>query len=441
MEKIKELIDELYDEILDPDLDVLGYKDWCYDFAAFLKGRNFSEQEIEDIIRTMLDERNLYNVDNIEYFEGNGGTIVEDDWSPENRKSFFEYLESISSETTRQYVLDGIEFAKKDLHINNNFIDAFIKYIVITNFKDLSVESRIPELKAGTVEYASLFCKLGEFVLADLEVYKTEDFIGNKNIRFDDVSTRINLRSMKLGALLFRKLQGDVAHYFPGYNLYANTVDKENNSARRFYKSIGAEVIEVESEEVEDMEHEYYPYFCEYDADCYCIALFPADRLRELSEIPVEPPTLEYYTNLQAKQSTAIAIREYINGIMQMQKQYQAEGKEIPIFLKMPEQIEVSPSNLEYLFVNDVIRYKKIDGELRIIWKRTEKYPELELRMKQNDKGKYALTYIKGRMMEGEDVFIWDSKEKEGKKGILVISRDDDALEDLVPMDNCDDER
>ena len=91
-----------------------------------------------------------------------------------------------------------------------------------------------------------------------------------------------------------------------------------------------------------------------------------------------------------------------------MQKQYQAEGKEIPIFLKMPEQIEVSPSNLEYLFVNDVIRYKKIDGELRIIWKRTEKYPELELRMKQNDKGKYALTYIKGRMMEGEDVFIWD---------------------------------
>ena len=435
MKKMKDLIDELWDKFLDSDFDMLEYKKWCYDFAEFLKRRDFSEKEIEDIIRTMMDERNLYNIDNIEDLDGNSGSIIEDDWSPQNMEKFFEYLESISSETTRQYVLDGIEFAKKDLHFNNNFIDAFIKYIVITNFKELRVESHIPELKAGTVKSAKLFCKLGEFVLADLEVQN----IGNTDIQFDSVSTRINLRSIKIGELLFRKLQQDVVRYFPGYNLYANTVNNENEGARRFYKSMGAEVIDVEEVDLDNEDDKYSRYFPTYDENC--MAFFPADRLQELSEIPVEPPTLKYYTNLQAKQSIAIAIREYINGIMKMQKQYKDDGKEIPVSLKMPEQIEVSPRNLEYLFENDIIKYKITEGELRIIWEKTEKYPELELRMKQNDKGKYVLTYVQGRMMEGEEIFIWDSKEKEGKKGILVISREDDALEDLVPMDKIDDER
>ena len=411
MKKIRELIDEFWDD----DSDRLGYKDWCYDFVVFLKRMDFSDEEIEDIIRIIMDKRNLYNVDKIEKFRENcwcPNSKV--DWNSENRQGFFEYLESISSKITRQYVLDGIEFAKRDLHINSNFIDAFIKYIVTTNFRDVYVESNILELKSGMTDWGSFFCKLGEFVLADLEVD-----IFFRDIRFDGLSTRSNLRSIKLGALLFRKVQRDVAHYFPGYDLYADNVKKENRGARRFYESMGAEVIEGKS-------------------GIYCTVLFPADRLQELSEIPVESPTLEYYTNLQIKQSIAIEIREYINRIMQMQKQYQAEGKGIPVSLRMPKQIEISPRNLEYLLENGIIVYEETEREVSFIFEKTEEYPELELRMKQNDKEKYVLTYIKGRMKEGEDVFIWDSKEKEGKKGILVISRDDDGLEDLVPMDDHD---
>lgn len=416
MKEIRKLIDERYNDFFGEDNDDPVYKAWFYDFAEFLKRSTLSDKQIEETIKVMMDDRTLNNMDDMDMSDENFFELKKE-------KDFFQYLESIFAKITPQYVLDGIEFAKQNLQVNSNFIDSFIKYIVITNFQDIHVDSDIPKLKEKS-KGGRVLCRLGEFVLADLMVREKKDNKGEKNIQFDDVSTRMNLRNTKIGALLFRRLQRDVAHYFPGYNLYADTVYQENYGGIRFYKSMGAQILNIEDDG--------------YNSDYYYIALFPADELQELSEIPVEPPQLEYYTNLQTEKSTVRAMRKYMNRIIQMQKQYIDAGKEIPINLRIPDQIELSPRNLDYLLENEIVDFigeGETKEEMQFFWKKTEEYPELELRIKRNDKGKCVLTYIRESSMEGKENFVWDSQEKEGKKGILIVSREDDMLDEIIDMD------
>mgnify|MGYP003303286481 CR=1 FL=1 len=428
MEEIKRLIDKRYNEFDSEDYYDPVYKAWFYNFAEFFKRSNLSDEQIKEAIKVMMDNRSLDNMDDADMLDENFSLLIDEE-------NFFKYLESIYSRITPQYVLDGIEFAKQNLQFNSNFIDSFIKYIVTTNFQDVHVDSDIPKLKKGEKRFGQVSCNLGEFPLADLIVRENEDSKGRKNIQFDGVSTRRNLRNTKIGALLFRKLQGDVAQYFPGYDLYANTVDQENYGGIRFYKSMGAKILNTEDDEYDaddyydDPDNDYYYYY---------IALFPAAKLQELSEIPVEPPQLEYYTNLQTEKSAARELREYMNKIIQMQKQHIDAGKDIPVNLRIPEQIELSPRNLDYLLESETVDFigeGKTEEEMQFFWKKTEEYPELELRIKRNNKGKYVLTYIRERSMDGKEDFIWDSQEKEGKKGILIVSREDDALNEIIDID------
>ena len=37
--------------------------------------------------------------------------------------------------------------------------------------------------------------------------------------------------------------------------------------------------------------------------------------------------------------------------------------------------------------------------------------------------------------MDGKEEFVWDSEDKEGKKGILIVSRKDEKLDKLIDMD------
>ena len=417
MEEIKRLIDKIYNDYFGEDNDDPVYKSWFYDFAEFLKSSHLSDEQIKEIIKLMMDDRTLNNMND---FDMSG----ENFWELKKEKDFFKYLESISLRITPQYVLDGIKFAKQNLQINSNFIDAFIKYIIITNFQDIQVDSDIPKMRNLDLQEGHVTCKLGEFVLADLDVEEKSDEQGKKDIIFDGVSTRMNLRSIKIGALLFRKLQEDVAHYFPGYNLYANRVNKENGGAIRFYQSMGAQILNIEDSG--------------YNSNYYYVALFPANELQQLSETPVEPPQLEYYTNLQAEKSAAREIREYMNRTIQMQKQYIDEGKDIPVDIRIPQQIELSPRNLDYLLENEVVDFigeGETEEDIQFFWKKTKEYPELELRIKRNNKGKYVLTYIRERSMDEKEDFIWDGQEKEGKQGILIVSREDDALDEIIDMD------
>ena len=418
MEEIRRLIDERYKTFFGKDNMEEVDKNWFYDFAEFLKRSNISDEQIKEIIEVMMDDRSLDNMKEWEMSENNFSSYKS---HVGKEKNFFDYLNSISSKITQQYVLDGIEFAKRNLQANSNFMASFIKYTVITNFEDIRVDSDVPVLKKDENECVSVSCKLGEFKLANIIVKKGVG-IDCERIKFDGVLTMANLRNAKLGALLFRKLQGDVAQYFPGQDLYADTIDPQNYRAIRFYKSIGAEIIKPEV----------------IDDNSSYTAFFPADKLQELSKIPVEPPQLEYYSNLQTEGSPARALREYIGNLIKEQRKYIDAEKEVPVNLRIPEQIEISPCNLDYLLKNEIvddIEQGKTEDEIKFLWKETEEYPELELRIKPNNKGKYVLTHIREKSKDGKEEFVWDSDDKEGKKGILIISRKDDVLDELIDMD------
>ena len=408
MEEIIRLIDIKYVSFFGTDSNYGVAKQWFYDFAEFLNLSGLSEEQIKATVSTMMESKSL---DNMQDYNKTEFQFSIDSRTLKEEKNFFEYLKDILSKITPQYVLAGIEFAKQDSQDDGNFMDSFIKYIVITNFQDLHVDSEIPDMQIG--ERGTLLCKLGEFKLARLMVQGL-----NNHVKFDEVLTRHNLERVGIGTLLFRKLQGEVAMYFPGKDLIATNVLKDNQGAQRFYESMGAKLRPSgEPNRV--------------------TAIFPAGRLQELSEIPLEFPQLGK-NNLKTEGSPVLAIREYISKIIQMQKQYLDFGMDIPKKLRIPEQIELSPHNIDYLLKSkavDFIGAGKTEDEMIFVWKKTDEYPELELGVKRNDNGKCVLTLIKSYSMDGKEEFEWNNQAKEGKKGILIISNKKEALDELIDMD------
>ena len=59
----------------------------------------------------------------------------------------------------------------------------------------------------------------------------------------------------------------------------------------------------------------------------------------------------------------------------------------------------------------------------------------MELRAERRKDGKFALSYIREEASEEKQEFVWDKKTKEGKSGTIVVSKIQDALEDICDMD------
>ena len=142
--------------------------------------------------------------------------------------------------------------------------------------------------------------------------------------------------------------------------------------------------------------------------------------------------------NIYAEHCPAHAIREYIENIISSQKKYLKEGKEIPEELLIPQEIILSPKNMEFLINSKLVDYigaGETGNEVQFYWKKTDELPALELRDERREDGKYILSYIKEEATEEKQEFVWDKKTEEGKKGTIVVSKIQDALEDIYDMD------
>lgn len=147
---------------------------------------------------------------------------------------------------------------------------------------------------------------------------------------------------------------------------------------------------------------------------------------------------MEENKNVYADKCPADAIREYIEKIIDSQKQYIKEGKEIPKELLIPKEIVLSPKNIEYLINSKIVDYigaGETGNEIQFYWKKTDELPALELRAVRREDGKFVLSYIKEEKSKEKPEFVWDSNTEEGKKGAIVISKEEDALEDIYEMD------
>ena len=142
--------------------------------------------------------------------------------------------------------------------------------------------------------------------------------------------------------------------------------------------------------------------------------------------------------NIYAEHCPADAIREYIEKIISSQKKYLDEGKEVPKELLIPQEIVLSPKNMEFLINSKLVDYigaGETGNEIQFYWKKTDELPALELRAERREDGKFVLSYIREEATEERKEFVWDKKSKEGKKGTIVVSKVQDALEDICDME------
>ena len=141
--------------------------------------------------------------------------------------------------------------------------------------------------------------------------------------------------------------------------------------------------------------------------------------------------------NIYAENCPADKIREYIEEIINLQKGFILDGKEVPKEFLIPSKIELSKENIKFLINSKLVDYigaGETGNEINFYWKKTDELPALELRTRLEKDGKYYLTYIKEEATKDRVAFEWDVDNQKDKEGILTVSKLTDALEDIVDM-------
>lgn len=280
MNVIKSKIDKKYKEFFNSDYSPKISKEWFYDFCFMLKSQGYSDERIDIILENMMSQSCLENM-------SQSGMIRSFGISPkdvENEKAFFEYIRDRLKRVKPEYLEDGLKYAEKEMHTNGNFIDSFIKYVVITNFSDLRVESDIKQMRQSEDE-GQMYCMLGKFQLCRILCELRE-----RGICFDELHTRKNLTSTKIGSVMFRHLMKEIHEHFPDKDLYADRVRKDNDGGIKFYKKMGGELFD-------------------YGSETQCGVIFRKEKMQELSEVPTVAPTLKQ----EEKNSFIDSLRVQVN--------------------------------------------------------------------------------------------------------------------------------
>ena len=142
--------------------------------------------------------------------------------------------------------------------------------------------------------------------------------------------------------------------------------------------------------------------------------------------------------NVYADNCPAEKIREYIEDIISLQKDFIIKGKKVPKEFLIPSKIELSPENIKFLINSKLVDYigaGETGKEINFYWKKTDDLPALELRTRLENDGKYYLTYIREESFGDRAAFEWDIDKKDGKAGILCVSKLTDSLEEIIDMD------
>ena len=142
--------------------------------------------------------------------------------------------------------------------------------------------------------------------------------------------------------------------------------------------------------------------------------------------------------NIYADNCPADKIREYIEYIISLQKDFIKKGKKIPKEFLIPSKIELSPENIKFLINSKLVDYigaGETGKEINFYWKKSDVFPALEIKTRLENDGKYYITYIREEASEDRIAFEWDIDNQNGKNGILTVSKITDALEDIIDMD------
>ena len=249
---------------------------WLYGFSDFLIKHNVDEKLTRETIEMMLSKENLENMSSA--YENFNDTY----YYKGNEKNFFNYLELIDSELTPEYFEEALNYVRYNCK-ESNVIDAFTKYLVVTRFKDVMVDSNIEKMKQDPSEIYTSYCCLGDFKLCrvNTEVWNEE------TIFFDELHTRKNLTGTKIGSVLLKKVLGDIHKIFPEKDVWSCRVLKTNVGAQRFYERMGGEFTESATGEIVSMESIDSTKKGENIG-----VIFKKEKLEKISNMEIEKPTL-----------------------------------------------------------------------------------------------------------------------------------------------------
>ena len=141
----------------------------------------------------------------------------------------------------------------------------------------------------------------------------------------------------------------------------------------------------------------------------------------------------------KAENCPADVVREYVEKIKKKKKEYVLSGREVPEELLIPSKIELSPKSIQFLLNSKLV--DKIDignnwDTIEFYWEESEQFPPLTVKTKRENDGKYYLTYMREEASKTKEAFEWDIEKQSGKSGVLTVFKQEDALEDIVDMDN-----
>lgn len=255
---------------------------WLYDFCELCERSNVSKEKMNLLIKCLLSDKNLECMEKSKFL-----------LDSKQEKAFFEYVYGLKKSDFATYLSNGLKYALENTNEKGNIIDSFIKYVVITNFKDVYINSSLPMLNANNT--AEISCFIGGLEIChNRNIQIRED--NQQQIEFEWLHTRPNLQWIKLGSLLFKEFFKQVHNLFPDKDIIARNVLKSNTNAQRFYVKQGGEIFDVETEKIIKIED----VNCEEKGNVGVI--FSRDKLVKLSEREIIPPQIDRKYDFNKKQ-------------------------------------------------------------------------------------------------------------------------------------------
>lgn len=213
----------------------LGYSIRLDSFLGFI-----NSSRLEDDEKNFVYEQ-LYSKDSVSRMHRKNCLI--DQKSINQFYEFIKYLHEKSEQLGVEYLRDAVKYACKFKQDNNDFLDQFIKFVVITNFDEIEL---LDNIDSSNKESMGIVAYLGGLEVShNTSVYYNEE----KNlVECEWFHNRAGLNRTKIGSLMMREFFKRVESSFPGASIFSDNVKRDNESALSFYRKIGFKVFDYNPE-------------------------------------------------------------------------------------------------------------------------------------------------------------------------------------------------
>lgn len=138
--------------------------------------------------------------------------------------------------------------------------------------------------------------------------------------------------------------------------------------------------------------------------------------------------------NMITEACPAETLKEYLRGLIRIQKEYLKRNMTIPKDLEIPGEVYITSESLKHLINSDAIDFLgsgHIDSEMQFFCKETPQFPSLEIRVLRLEDGRNVISYIKETARDNEPGVVWS---RNNNTGTLLLYKRTDDLEEILSI-------